>query len=386
MSYRDFYSSLEDMAGHSVCAGSVVELNPDVLVVSDVVSKGCLEGISSVASPEKVEIVIEHGLPSVFEVADEHREMVRFAAAHKTRLNHGDGISYYCLSKRKEAGETICTAAICGGNVSMLGAAGILGIRVSPEEMKELITQDSFVKYTVPEVITVKLTGSLKEGVTPRDAAMKLAADKREELAGKCVELSGVFSEWPLDDRLEFTNYLTAAHAAGAWIGTAEEASVTLNLGEIAPMIACPGGELDIIPAAELKETVPFRLGFIGGCGGGTIKELRQAARYLKGKTVAYGMRLCVAPNSRDTYIQAAKEGLIQDFIEAGAVFMNPGCLSCTGISCGRTGENEVSLSTGLFNKAGCCGAKSAKVYLASAETVARGCVDGTISKALGGF
>lgn len=383
MEGKGFIDEIARLAGHPVKAGDTVQLTPDVAVVSDIVSKGCLENAEKLSRPEAVEIVIEHGLPSVIETGDHHRDMVRYAAAHGTGLNHGRSISYFDLAKRKAAGEGIRVAAICGSRAPMLGVAGILGVRVTPQQMAEVMERGT-VSYTVPECVCIHISGTLGEGVSVRDAALKLAADFGG-MSGKAVLLSGSINEFTLEERLQFANYLPAAGAVNAWIQeTAGNADYQLDLSAVRPMIALPGDMTKAVPVDELEGQVPFRLAFIGGCGGGTIEELRTAAACLRGKTIAYGMRLVVGPVDQETYLTAAREGLISDFISAGAVFMNPGCLNCTGISCGRVGDNEVELSTGSVNTEGSCGAASGRVYLASAKTVAEGALKGIISRELG--
>lgn len=384
MKGKGFIDEVAMHAGYPVRAGDRVQLIPDVMVISDIVSKGCLEQTGKLSRTEAVEIVIEHGLPSVIETGDHHRDMVRYAAAHRTGLNHGRSISYYDLAKRKAAGEKIQVAVICGTRVPMLGMEGIIGVHVTPQEMAEVMEQGT-VSYTVPESVSVHMIGTLKRGVSARDAAMKLVAGFSEGMCGKNVIFSGSISGFTLEERLQFANYISASGAVNAWTGTETETpGYVLDLSEIRPMAALPGDLIRPVPVDELEGEVPFRLAFIGGCGGGTIEELRIAAAQLRGKRIAYGMRLVVGPVDQETYLAAAGEGLISDFIEAGAVFMNPGCLNCTGISCGRLGENEVELSTGSFNYAGCCGAASSRIYLASAETVARGALQGVISRELG--
>lgn len=372
------------LAGYPVEAGEKVKLVPDVVIVSDVVSKGCLDGVQKAFDPGKVEIVIEHGLPSVFEVSDHHRDMVRFASSHHTEFNHGKGISYYELAKRKQKGENINVVVTCGSRTPMLGIVGMIGIQVNQETMREVL-QNGVVTYIVPDTIHICLEGQLHPGVSMRDAAMKLVADKGNLLSGKNVELSGAIETVSMEEALEFTNYLTAAGVVMAWKSEVrKEVQMSFDLESVCPMVALPGDMTNIIPLSDMNKEVPFRLAFIGGCGGGSIEDIRIAARYLKGNQVAYGMRFVVSPADSDTYLQAAREGLLRDLMEAGAVFMNPGCLSCTGISCGRLGKHEVSLSTGSYNTPGCCGEESAEVYLASAETVAKGCLSGIISKELG--
>ncbi len=90
-------------------------------------------------------------------------------------------------------------------------------------------------------------------------------------------------------------------------------------------------------------------------------------------------MRFLVVPASQQVYLQAMEEGLIQTFMESGAIVMNPNCSVCWGSCQGVIGENEVLISTGTRNFKGRAGHPSSKVYLGSAATVAASAVKGEI-------
>ena len=102
----------------------------------------------------------------------------------------------------------------------------------------------------------------------------------------------------------------------------------------------------------------------------------------IKGKKVAEGVRFLVVPASQTIYRQALKEGLIDTFMEAGAIVMNPNCSVCWGSCQGVIGENEVLISTGTRNFKGRAGHPSSKVYLGSAATVTASAITGKIALA----
>ena len=102
----------------------------------------------------------------------------------------------------------------------------------------------------------------------------------------------------------------------------------------------------------------------------------------IKGKKVAEGVRFLVVPASQPIYRQALKEGLIDIFMEAGAIVMNPNCSVCWGSCQGVIGENEVLISTGTRNFKGRAGHPSSKVYLGSAATVTASAIAGEIATA----
>ena len=109
---------------------------------------------------------------------------------------------------------------------------------------------------------------------------------------------------------------------------------------------------------------------------------MRAGAQIIKGKKVNPMVRFLVVPASADVYRQALDEGIIDTFMEAGAIVMNPNCSVCWGSCQGVIGENEVLISTGTRNFKGRAGHKDSFVYLASAATVTASAIKGEIATA----
>ena len=136
-----------------------------------------------------------------------------------------------------------------------------------------------------------------------------------------------------------------------------------------------------VVPAEEVCG-VPINEAFLGSCNNGRLDDLRVGASVLKGRKVADGVRFLVVPASQEIYLQAMEEGLIQIFMESGAIVMNPNCSVCWGSCQGVIGENEVLISTGTRNFKGRAGHPSSKVYLGSAATVTASAIAGEIALA----
>ena len=109
-------------------------------------------------------------------------------------------------------------------------------------------------------------------------------------------------------------------------------------------------------------------------------EDLACAARILKGKRIASHVRMFVAPGSEQSTRRMAAEGLLQTFIEAGAVMLPAGCGPCNDAVIGPVHSGEVSISTAANNNVGRFGAKDAQLYLGSPATVAVSAVAGKIA------
>ena len=104
------------------------------------------------------------------------------------------------------------------------------------------------------------------------------------------------------------------------------------------------------------------------------------AATVLKGRKVADGVRLLVAPASRRETATAAADGTLATLLDAGAIMLPSGCGACAGYGTGRLAEGEVCIATTARNFKGRMGARSAQVFLASPYTAAAAAVAGRIT------
>ena len=154
-----------------------------------------------------------------------------------------------------------------------------------------------------------------------------------------------------------------------------------IDLSTIQPIVAKPHFVDNVVPA---KESLGVKIdeAFLGSCNNGRIEDLRVGAAIIKGKKVAPKVRFLVVPASRSVYLQAMKEGLLDIFMDAGAIVMNPNCSVCWGSCQGVIGEGETLISTGTRNFKGRAGHKDSFVYLASAATVTASAIKGEIATA----
>ena len=152
-----------------------------------------------------------------------------------------------------------------------------------------------------------------------------------------------------------------------------------IDVSDLEPQVACPNYVDNVKPASEVED-VEIDQVFIGSCTNGRLKDLEQAARVLKGNKINPGVRTLVIPASRTIYKQALDEGLMDIFVDAGALICNPCCGPCLGGHVGVIGDGEVSLSTSNRNFKGRQGSPEGKVYLSSPIVAAESAITGHIT------
>ena len=130
----------------------------------------------------------------------------------------------------------------------------------------------------------------------------------------------------------------------------------------------------------EITEDIRIDQVVIGSCTNGRLDDLRTAARVLKDRHVAKGMRCIIIPATQAIYMQAMEEGLLKIFLQAGAVVSTPTCGPCLGGYMGILAEGERCVSTTNRNFVGRMGHTSSEVYLASPAVAAASAVTGKIS------
>ena len=265
----------------------------------------------------------------------------------------------------------------------------------------------------VPETLRFNLHGMLPEGVYARDLILTIIHDIGANGANyKIMEFGGEgLHELSINDRFVLCNLAVEAGAKtglcepdekvteflkkreadfgkqpGGTFFTSDPDAVflktyTYDLSKIRPVVATPDFVDTAIPVEEVGE-VKIDEAFLGSCNNGRIDELRVAAGLLKGKKVHPDVRFLIAPASQTVYLQALREGLVDIFLESGAMMMNPNCSVCWGSCQGVIGEGETLISTGTRNFKGRAGHKDSKVYLGSAATVTASAIAGRIVSA----
>ena len=157
------------------------------------------------------------------------------------------------------------------------------------------------------------------------------------------------------------------------------ERVIEIDVTRLEPIVSCPH-TVDNTQLAVKLDNIKVDQVFIGSCTNGRIEDLRIAADILKDKKVHPDVRLIVIPASRDVFLQATREGLIEFFVKAGASIMTPGCGPCVGVHSGILGDDEVCISTQNRNFQGRMGNTKGNIYLSSPATAASSALTGYIT------
>jgi 3-isopropylmalate/(R)-2-methylmalate dehydratase large subunit len=153
---------------------------------------------------------------------------------------------------------------------------------------------------------------------------------------------------------------------------------VDLDVTQIEPLVAVPHDLSTVRSAADLNE-VRIDEAIFGTCTGGRIDDFRVAAAIMKGQKLAPHTKMMVNPGSRETYLQAMSEGLIEIMVEAGATIGVPGCGPCSGCHQGMLAPAENAITNASRNFKGRFGSPEANAYVASSATVAASAIAGRI-------
>ncbi len=265
----------------------------------------------------------------------------------------------------------------------------------------------------MPETLRVEVSGALGARVSAKDLMLTIIGTLGADGATyKALEFGGeLVAALPMHGRLTLANmaveagakaglvasdevtraYLREQGREGDWqalaadAGARYERTLAVDGAAVVPMVAAPHTVDNVAPAADKAGTKVDQV-LIGTCTNGRLEDLRAAAALLAGRRRAPHTRLIVTPASQAVLRAALAEGLIETFLEAGAVVTNAGCGACVGIHEGILADGEVCLSTANRNFKGRMGNPAASIYLASPETAAASAIAGEICDPRGSF
>jgi len=396
----------------SVQLGEIVEANVDKVMANDITAPLAVEafkdmGGRKVWDEERVIIILDHLVPANSDRAAElHRILRVFAKEQELKHFYDVGRGGVChqimMENHVKPGEVIV-----GGDshTCTYGAVGAFATGIGSTEVASVFLTGRL-WFKVPKAINIIVDGELKSPVAPKDLILyTIGQFKADGATYMGVKFSGeAIRDISIDGRMTLCNMVVEMGAKSGIVEPDDKASeylrargltpfniikddaeaqyyktVEYDASSLEPMVACPFTVDNVKPVSEVDD-VDVDQALVGSCTNGRLEDLRTAAKMLRNRKVRSGVRMLVIPASREVYMEAMREGLLETFTRAGALVCNPACGPCFGGHLGLLAADEVCVSTTNRNFAGRMGSPKARIYLASPATAAASALKGRIT------
>ena len=395
-----------------VKAGQLIEADLDLVLGNDITSPVAINEMKkmdrkTVFDKDKIALVMDHFIPNKDIKSAENCKCCReFACRHEITnyFDVGDmGIEHALLP---EKGLVVAGDAVIGADshTCTYGALGAFSTGVGSTDMAAgMVTGRAWFK--VPSAIKFQLVGKPAKWVSGKDVILhiigmigvdgalyksmefvgegirNLSMDDRFTICNMAIEAGGKNGIFPVDELA--VEYMKEHSKRAFTVYEADEdaeydETYVIDLSELKPTVSFPHLPSNTRTIDQVGE-VKVDQAVIGSCTNGRIEDMRIAAEVLKGRKIAKGVRCIVIPATQSIYLQAMKEGLLEIFIEAGAVVSTPTCGPCLGGYMGILAAGERCISTTNRNFVGRMGHVDSEVYLASPAVAAASDVAGKI-------
>ncbi|HEU5360468.1 MAG TPA: 3-isopropylmalate dehydratase large subunit [Candidatus Deferrimicrobiaceae bacterium] len=392
--------------------GELILAKVDLALGNDVTSPIAIQavrnlGIREVFDRERIALVPDHFAPNKDIRSAEQIKMMRDFAREYGIVNYFEvgrmGIEHVLLPDQGlvvpgdlviGADSHTCTyGALCAFSTGV-GSTDLAAAMISGE-----------VWLKVPESIRIVLSGKPGKWVEGKDVilhligeigvdgalyqSMEYAGDGlaalpmawRFTIANMAIEAGAKNGIFPFDGatRAYADERAARKYAVAEADGDARYASeIGIDLGILEPQVAFPHLPSNTRPLSRVGN-VPIDQVVLGSCTNGRIEDLRSAASVLRGRKVHDAVRMLVFPATQEIYLQAMREGLMEIFVSAGAVFSTPTCGPCLGGHMGILAKGERAVATTNRNFVGRMGHPESEVYLANPPVAAASAVLGRI-------
>lgn len=395
-----------------VKAGQLIEADLDLVLGNDITSPVAINEMKkmdrkTVFDKDKIALVMDHFIPNKDIKSAENCKCCREFACRHEITNYFDvgemGIEHALLP---EKGLVVAGDAVIGADshTCTYGALGAFSTGVGSTDMAAgMVTGRAWFK--VPSAIKFELVGKPSKWVSGKDVILhiigmigvdgalyksmefvgegirNLSMDDRFTICNMAIEAGGKNGIFPVDELA--AEYMKEHSKRGFTAYKADEdaeydETYVIDLSELKPTVSfphLPSNTRTIDQAGDVKVDQAV----IGSCTNGRIEDMRIAAEVLKGRKIAKGVRCIVIPATQSIYLQAMREGLLEIFIESGAVVSTPTCGPCLGGYMGILAAGERCISTTNRNFVGRMGHVDSEVYLASPAVAAASAVAGKI-------
>lgn len=363
-------------------------------------------GVERVFDPSRVVMVADHFMPAKDARSAELQQRLKEWSDAQGVTFYGQGRGGIEHTLLCEEGWIVPGSVIAGGDshTCTYGALGAFGSGLGSTDIAACLALGEFWQ-TVPATIQVEFTGDKRRFVTGKDlilavlaeigvgggtnavlefvgdGAAALSVDERLAVSNMAVEAGAETGIFPADDT-------TAGYLEGRtdrpWQRERSDADAAfarrlrVDLAGLPPLVALPHLPGNVVPVEEVAGLRVDQV-YIGNCANGTMTDLRQAAELLGGRRVHRNCRAIVVPATQRIYREALREGLLDLFVEAGAVVSTPTCGACFGGHNGVLAAGERAVATTNRNFRGRMGSSEAEVLLANAYVAAAAAVAGEL-------
>ena len=392
-------------------AGQLIEAQLDLVLGNDITSPVAIKEmekmkVDGVFDKDKIALVPDHFVPNKDIKSAEHCKCVREFARRNEITNYFEvgemGIEHALLP---EKGLTVAGDVVIGADshTCTYGALGAFSTGVGSTDMAAgMATGKAWFK--VPSAIRFNLIGKPGKWVSGKDVILhiigkigvdgalyksmeftgegvaNLSMDDRFTIANMAIEAGGKNGIFPVDDKAIAYMKEHSTKPYHIYEADAEyDEEYTIDLSELKPTVSFPHLPENTRTIDEVGDIAIDQV-VIGSCTNGRIEDMRIAAEILKGRKVKKGLRCIVIPATQAIYLQSMKEGLLETFIEAGAVVSTPTCGPCLGGYMGILAEGERCVSTTNRNFVGRMGHVDSEIYLASPAVAAASAITGKVS------
>lgn len=405
-----------DHVGYEVKAGQIIDSKIDMVIGNDITIPISIKafkesGAKSLANPDGFAIVMDHYIPAKDILSANQAKISRDFAYEHNLKNYFDekdlGIEHALLPEKGLVipGDVIigadshtCTHGALGAFATGMGSTDLAYAMITgknwfkvPETIKIVFkkkpAQHVYGKDLILEVIRqIGVDGALYKALEfTGESIQYLDMDSRFSLCNMAIEAGGKSGIIAVDETtkefLKDKNLRDEPKYFYSDEGATYTKVIEIDTSKLDPVIAYPFLPSNGKSVREaVKDDIAIDQAFIGSCTNGRLSDLRIAASILKGKKVARKTRLIITPATQKIALQAQKEGLIDIFIQAGAVVSNPTCGACLGGYMGILGAGERCISTTNRNFVGRMGDRSSEVYLANSAVAAASAIAGKIA------
>ena len=394
-----------------VSPGELISVRVDLVLANDITAPLAIKefrriGVDRVFDPQKVVMVPDHFVPNKDIASAEQAKMMREFALEQglVYFEVGEmGIEHVILPEKGivlpgdvviGADSHTCTYGALGAFATGMGstdvasamATGEIWMKVPPTikfvyhgELRKWVSGKDLILYTIGDI---GVDGALYAAMEfSGEAITGLSMDSRFTVANMAVEAGGKAGIFCVDGKtLDYVK--SRANRAYTVYEPDKEAAysriIEYDASKIEPQVAFPHLPSNTRPISQVGD-IEIDQVVIGSCTNGRIEDLITAAEVLQGRKVNKRVRCIIIPGSREVYLEALKRGLIETFIESGAVVSTPTCGPCLGGHMGVLAAGERCVSTTNRNFVGRMGSPESEVYLANPAVAAASAIQGRL-------